>query len=265
MRRTLVTGLVAGLCLTFPGLVLAQPGAAERAGGAPPKPGQQAPQSFETKVALNYLLYLPEDYGKEQGKKFPLVLFLHGSGERGSDVKLVAKHGPPKLVAAGKDFPFILVSPQCSAGEGWDPATLKRLLDDVRSKYSVDPDRIYLTGLSMGGFGTWQMAMRYPNLFAAIVPICGGGDANRVKAIAKIPTWVFHGEDDPTVPIKRSEEMVEAMKNAGATDIHFTRYPKTGHDSWTKAYNDPKLYEWLLGHKRTEATPASSAGAGERK
>ena len=131
----------------------------------------------------------------------------------------------------------------------------------MRSKYSVDPDRIYLTGLSMGGYGTWQMVTRYPDLFAAIVPICGGGDPNRVQRIAKVPTWVFHGEDDRTVPIKRSEEMVEAMKAAGATDIQFTRYPNTGHDSWTKAYNDPKLYEWLLSHRRTPSTPAASSSS----
>lgn len=225
---------------------------AVRAADAPPapQPGQQTPEAFEAKVGLKYLLYLPKDYGKEKGKTFPLMLFLHGSGERGSDVQKVALHGPPKLAAAGKEFPFIIVSPQCPDGQWWDVQVLKSLLDDIESKYSVDKDRVYLTGLSMGGFGTWEMATRYPNLFAAIAPICGGGDPERAKRIAHLPIWVFHGEDDKAVSIKRSEEMVDALKAAGATDVQFTRYPNTGHDSWVKAYDDPKLYEWMLSHKR---------------
>ncbi len=221
------------------------------AGDAPkPKESAQSEQTFEMKAGLNYLLYLPKDYDKEKETKFPLVLFLHGSGERGSNVRDVEKHGPPKLVAQGKEFPFILISPQCPKTGWWEPVVLKGLLDDVQAKYRVDPDRIYLTGLSMGGYGTWDMTSRYPDLFAAIAPICGGGDPGRVKRMAKVPVWAFHGEDDPTVPIKRSEEMIEAVKKAGGTDVQFTRYPNTGHDSWVQAYNDPKLYEWLLSHKR---------------
>ncbi len=253
LRRLCLTGLLAGLCLLAPRPLRA-------ADAEAPKPGKQAPQSFETKVGINYLLYLPADYGKEKDKKWPLMLFLHGAGERGTDVQLVAKHGPPKLVAEGKELPFIIVSPQVAPGEGWDSPTLKKLLDDVRAKYSVDSNRLYLTGLSMGGYGTWEMATRYPDLFAAIAPICGGGDPSRARRIAKLPIWVFHGEDDKTVPIAQSERMVEALKTAGATDVQFTRYPNTGHDSWVKAYNDPKLFEWFLSHEKGGAGAAAKEG-----
>ena len=214
------------------------------------------------KVELKYLLYLPQDYDKDAGKAWPLVLFLHGSGERGTDLEAVKKHGPPKLVAEGKQFPFILVSPQCPPEQWWDPFVLKGLLDDVQAKYHVDPDRVYVTGLSMGGFGTWDLARHYPDKFAAIAPICGGGDPQFVQALAHMPAWVFHGEDDPAVPIRRSEEMVDALKKAGDPEVKFTRYPGVGHDSWVKAYNDPELYEWLLSHKR-EAAPKT--GKEERK
>jgi len=202
------------------------------------------------KQELKYLLYLPQGYDKNADRAWPLVLFLHGSGERGADLGVVKKHGPPKLVSQGKHFPFILVSPQCPADQSWDPTTLNGLLDDVQAKYHVDPDRVYLTGLSMGGFGAWDLARSYPHKFAAIAPICGGGDPQFVKNIAHIPAWVFHGEDDPVVPIRRSEEMVDALKKAGDREVKFTHYPKVGHDSWVKAYDDPELYQWLLSHKR---------------
>jgi predicted peptidase len=233
----------------------AQPGRPSTQPTAQPaaQPGGQTAQSFEMKQELKYLLYLPQDYGKEANKAWPLVLFLHGSGERGTDLEVVKKHGPPKLVAEGKQFPFILVSPQCPPNQWWDSIVLKGLVDDVQTRCHVDPDRVYVTGLSMGGFGTWDLARHYPQKFAAIAPICGGGDPQFARNLAHMPAWVFHGEDDHTVPIQRSEEMVEALKKAGDTDVKFTRYPGVGHDSWVKAYDDPQLYEWLLSHKRDPA------------
>src|SRR6185312_8308672 len=123
---------------------------------------------------LKYLIYQPADYDKQD--KWPLLLFLHGAGERGDDLELVKKHGPPKLAAEGKDFPFIVVSPQCPKDRWWEPIELVALLDDIGSKYKVDADRIYVTGLSMGGFGTWRLAFYAPDRFAAIAPICGGGE-----------------------------------------------------------------------------------------
>lgn len=212
----------------------------------------QEPMRFERDIhiALDYLLYLPPDYEKQQ--KWPLMLFLHGAGERGSNLDKVKSHGPPMLIEQGKQFPFIVVSPQCPKGRFWQPAELSALLDDLVSRYKVDQDRIYLTGLSMGGFGTWALAASSPNRFAAIVPICGGGDPATAKRLAHLPVWVFHGAKDPIVAPKRSQEMVDALKQNGG-NVNFTVYPNAGHDSWTAAYNDPKLYEWLLQQKRQPA------------
>ena len=228
---------------------------------APAAETGQHPQQLrkQIEVKLDYLLSLPEDYGKEQGKKWPMILFLHGAGERGDDVQLVTKHGPPKLLAKKTDLAvknFIVASPQCPANKWWEPTEVIALLDEVSQKYAVDPDRVYLTGLSMGGFGTWDTAVRYPQRFAAIAPICGGGDPRRVGQIRNIPVWVFHGDKDPTVPVQRSIEMVDTLRKIG-NDAKFTRYPEAGHDSWTQTYNKPDLYEWFLQHKRGEKTAAA--------
>jgi predicted peptidase len=209
---------------------------------------QAAVMEREIKVTLKYLLYLPKDY--DQKESWPLMLFLHGIGERGDDLEFLKRHGPPKLIEAGKEFPMIVVSPQCPMDNWWQPIELKALLDDVVEKYKVDRDRIYVTGLSMGGFGTWSLAAYQPHRFAAIVPICGGGEPVLTKFFAKTPAWVFHGAKDPVVPLERSEKMVEALKKNGG-DVRFTVYPEASHDCWTEAYNDPKLYEWLLAQKRS--------------
>src|SRR3954469_9138291 len=164
--------------------------------------GQQA-KVFEKQVTvkLDYLLFLPEGYSNEGDKKWPLMLFLHGAGERGSDVNKVKVHGPPKIVQNKKDFPFILVSPQCPENKWWEPEEVVALLDEIQSKYKVDPDRVYLTGLSMGGFGTWETATQHPERFAAIAPICGGGRPFMPGRLKRLPAWVFHGEKDNVVPI----------------------------------------------------------------
>jgi len=149
---------------------------AARADDSPKKPAavSQTAQVLDRdlKVRLNYLLYLPKNYDSKPA--WPLVLFLHGAGERGDDLDLVKKHGPPKLVEAGKEFPFVLVSPQCPADHWWQPQELTALLDEIVEKQKIDKDRIYVTGLSMGGFGTWSLAAYSPKRFAAIVPVCGG-------------------------------------------------------------------------------------------
>lgn len=219
---------------------------------AKPGPGKQVPQRLDrvVRVTLKYLLYLPADYEKKDA--WPLMLFLHGAGERGDNIERVKVHGPPKLIAAGKQFPFIVVSPQCPANRWWQPEDLTALLDEVVEKYKVDKDRIWVTGLSMGGFGTWSLAAATPDRFAALVPICGGGDPIWARRFQHIPIWVFHGAKDPVVPLDRSTRMVEALKQAGG-NVKFTVYPEAGHDSWTAAYNDPALYEWLLAQKRAPA------------
>ncbi len=209
--------------------------------------------SFEAeitlKVKLNYLLFLPEGY-ESSPKKWPLLVFLHGAGERGDDLERVKVHGPPKLAAAGKTFPFIILAPQCSQRGWWNADAIAKMVDAVASEYRVDKDRMYLTGLSMGGFGSWDIAEKHPKLFAAIAPICGGGDPKKTERMKEIPMWVFHGAKDKVVPLQRSEEMVEALKAAGG-NVKFTVYPDAGHDSWTETYDNPELYEWLLKHKRS--------------
>jgi len=202
-------------------------------------------------VKLNYLLYLPKDYSSKPENKFPLILFLHGAGERGDDLELVKKHGIPKIVEKQEDFPFIAVSPQCPKFSWWtsEIEALNALLDEIVEKYAVDKERIYLTGLSMGGYGTWQFAISYPVRFAAIALICGGGNPKEVCALKDIPVLVFHGAKDQVVPIKQSEEMVEALKACGG-EVKFTIYPDAGHDSWTETYDNPELYKWFLQHKR---------------
>ncbi len=196
-----------------------------------------------------YLLSLPEGYHEDSLKYWPLVLFLHGSGESGQDIEKVKAHGIPELVSKGRKFPFILVSPQSDVPGGWDAETLYKLVGYIRKLYRVDGYRIYCTGLSMGGFGTWALAMKHPDLFAAIAPVCGGGDTTDAWKIRNIPAWVFHGAKDSTVPIASSMNMVNASKRFGA-DITFTIFPTRGHNSWDSAYHNDSLYEWLLSHKK---------------
>ncbi len=213
--------------------------------------GKQTEQILQkeiiTTVQVGYLLYLPENYNTSS--KWPLLLFLHGSGERGEDIEKVKVHGPPKLIANGKSFPFIVVSPQCPEGQLWSITDLDALLNEISENYKVDPDRIYVTGLSMGGFGTWELAIKYPNRFAAIAPVCGGGNFRLVNELKNLPIWVFHGAKDNVVPLKSSQEMVDALEKAGG-NAKFTVYPEAGHDSWTETYDNPELYEWFLKQNR---------------
>jgi predicted peptidase len=222
----------------------------------------QTPKSFHKTVtrtvSANYLLFLPKGYDAQGSKRWPLILFLHGAGERGSELGKVAVHGPPKIVKEKADFPFILVSPQCPDGEIWSNDVLLGLLDEVVASQAVDTNRLYLTGLSMGGYGTWSLGVQCPDRFAAIAPICGGGEpvrvllvgAARAQALKSLGIWAFHGGKDPVVPLAESERMVSALKKAGCTDVKLTVYPEASHDSWTETYNNPELYEWFLKHSR---------------
>ncbi len=210
-------------------------------------------------ASVRYLLFLPKGYDATSAKRWPLILFLHGAGERGTDVWKVATHGPPKNVAQNPDFPFVVVSPQCPEGERWSDEILLGLLDDVTRDLQVDTDRVYLTGLSMGGYGSWSLGLSHPERFAAIVPICGGGELITVllaggekgRALKSLGVWAFHGGKDPVVPLEESQRMVDILKKVGAQDVKLTVYPEAGHDSWTEAYKNPELYEWLLSHHRT--------------
>ncbi len=223
-------------------------------------PGKQVESSFAQVVvrtnSFRFLLSLPAEYGQDPTKRWPLVLFLHGAGERGTDLKKVAVHGPPKLVAQGRQFPFILVSPQCPEGQVWDIEALMGLVDTLQDQLPVDVRRTYVTGPSMGGYGSWGLAARYPDRFAAVAPVCGGGERIRTllpsqpEALKTLGVWAFHGGKDNVVAVSESERMVEAFRRAGVTDVQLTVYPEAGHDSWTEAYNTPALFDWLLKHHR---------------
>jgi predicted peptidase len=216
--------------------------------------------SFETKITrtirLPYLLHLPPGYGKNRRRKWPLILFLHGAGQRGYEVEEIKKHGIPKIVEQQADFPFITVSPQCPPEVWWVTKleALNTLLDEVIAAYAVDTNRLYLTGLSMGGYGAWHLAAQYPERFAAIAPICGGGMEllgfpQKVCTLKKVPVWAFHGAQDTVVRPEESVKMVEALKACGG-NVRLTIYPEAEHDSWTQTYDNPQLYRWFLRQSR---------------
>lgn len=198
---------------------------------------------------MNYLLYLPEGYQSDTTKSWPMMVFLHGVGECGDDVERVKLLGPPRKIDDGHKYPFIVVSPQ-SPERGWRPDFVQRLVLDLQKKYRVDKERTYLTGLSMGGFGTWRTAQAYPELFAAIVPICGGGDTYNVWSLENTPIWCFHGAKDDNVSITYSQMMIDSLKQYDNPNVKFTIYPEAGHDSWTETYNNEAVYSWMLSHKR---------------
>jgi predicted peptidase len=226
---------------------------ANLATGTPTALGEDQPQksvrvTVQVPLELNYLLYVPTDYEKQES--WPLLIFLHGGGERGDDLELVKFHGPPKLIAAGKEFPFIVASPQCRKGRWWQPTELVALIDELSGKFKIDQDRVYVTGLSMGGIGSWELAGHAPDRIAAIAPICGGGETHWTRSMGKMPVWAFHGAKDKSVPIERMQTMIDALKKNGS-EPKFTIYPEAEHDSWTETYNNPALYEWLLSQRRT--------------
>ena len=218
---------------------------------------------------LNYRLMLPAGYDFNGETKYPLVLFLHGAGERGDD-------NTKQLVHAANDFaseanrakyPCIVVFPQCPDGKRWVEVdwtldshkrlpeesvtvTLTReLIASLQKNLRVDEKRIYATGLSMGGFGVWDMIARTPDLFAAAVPVCAGADEATAERLTKLPIWTFHGDKDTVVKVERSRRMIAAIEKAGGKP-KYTEYPGVGHNSWTQAYADPKLMEWLFAQKR---------------
>lgn len=202
------------------------------------------------RLTLDYLLHLPPAY--PQRKSHPLILFLHGSGERGSDVNVIRQHGIPKIVEQQPEFPFIALSPQCPCDSTWfmQRDALLMLLDFVMTKHAVDVKRVYLTGLSMGGYGAWYLGSEHPEHFAAVVPICGGYDdmlgyPERVAGLRHTPVWAFHGAKDRQVPLSETTTLVRALRKAGG-NVKLTVYRDAGHDAWTRTYADPRLYRWLL-------------------
>lgn len=216
----------------------------------PAMAASRAKQLVATVTArTRYLAFLPKAYSAK-GPGVPLMLFLHGSGERGTDLEKVKAWGPPAIAEKDPDFPFLVIAPQLGDGEAWHALALKGLLDLVLSKYNVDRKRVYLTGLSLGGYGAWDLAMRYPQYFAAVAPICGGGIARAVGSMRTIPTWVFHGKKDDAVPEVESARMVEALKAAGG-NVKYTVLPQGGHvDAWVHAYDKAGLFDWFLEQRK---------------
>ncbi|MGJ8696612.1 MAG: prolyl oligopeptidase family serine peptidase [Verrucomicrobiaceae bacterium] len=221
------------------------------------QPGSQIETALQIDdtTSIPYLQYLPKDFSPDdKDKKWPLILFLHGRGESNGPLSVVKKWGPPRIVETGKDLPYIIISPQCPKESWWSnddqQALLDKLLAHVRKQFPIDDSRIYLTGLSMGGFGSWELAARHPDTFAAVVPICGGGDPKKAPKLVNTPIWVWHGDADTAVPIAKSIEMVDAVKKAGGKKITFTTLEGVGHDSWSTAYADPRLWQWLTEQTR---------------
>ena len=196
-----------------------------------------------------YLLYVPEQL-PESGK-YPLLLYLHGSGKRGGDVNTLEDSGPRPFLMKNKEFPFVLVSPLCADGDSWHPLYLHRLIDSIEAKLPIDKDRIYITGLSLGGNGTWHLAHSAPDRFAAIAPLCGRAhfETEEVANLKELPVWVFHGQKDDLVPYQESERLVNKLKELG-DDVQFTLYPELGHDIWTVTYENPELYKWFLSKNK---------------
>ncbi|MBT8219980.1 MAG: dienelactone hydrolase family protein [Bacteroidia bacterium] len=194
-----------------------------------------------------YISYEPQGYDGTQD--ISLMIFLHGAGERGEDLSKVSVHGPPKLVAEGKDFPCLILSPQCPENVWWQIPRLEATLDEFLSSHTIDKKRIYLTGLSMGGYGTWEWARQFPDKFAAIAPICGGLESGNVEPLKDIPIWAFHGAKDEVVPLEESTKVIEAIKELGGQP-QYTIYPEANHDSWTATYADSTFYNWFFFQHR---------------
>jgi predicted peptidase len=198
-----------------------------------------------------YVVYVPANY--EESKPWPAIIFLNGAGECGRDgLKAVAVGLGPAVMLDPDHWPFLVLIPQKpDVDSTWaaHDALVMAMLDATKREYKVDTTRLYLTGLSQGGFGTWAIAIKHPDLFAAIAPICGGGNAADAAALKDVPVWAFHGDADTVVPHALSEEMVEAVKKAGG-DATLTLFPGVGHNSWDRAYRESQLYDWLLKHKR---------------
>lgn len=195
----------------------------------------------------DYLLYVPEAEPTPEG--YPLMLFLHGSGERGDDLSRVKAHGPPSFLDDTTSFPFVVISPQCPPDQWWDTRALLNILDEVEAELPIDKNRVYVTGLSMGGLGTWALLKEAPDRFAAAAPVCGGGNPLAVCRFRDVPVWAFHGAKDDVVLPEESERMVNGLKEIGA-NVKFTLYPDANHNSWTVTYDNPELYSWLLSHSK---------------
>lgn len=228
-------------------------------------------------ATLQYRLLTPKNYDKT--RKYPLVLFLHGAGERGSDNALQLKHGASVFLKpeVREKYECFVVAPQCPSEQKWTDIDWKNggavpseasgptrltlaALDGLTKEFGVDPERLYVTGLSMGGYGTWDHICRSPERWAGAVPICGGGDKKSAARAKGVAVWAFHGDADDAVPVERTREMIEALRAAGAHPL-YSEYPGIRHDSWTQAYQEPELLPWLFAQRRGRVVPFADVAA----
>lgn len=220
--------------------------------------GEPRPVDSDKKETVRFWLFLPADYDPQSDKQWPLLLFLHGAGERGDSddaLQKVKVHGPPKKLDQpefAQKFPFITVSPQCRPDHCWSPGQLMELLDVMEKNYRIDLKRVFVTGLSMGGFGTWMCLNEAPNRFAAAIPVCGGAKTDWADRVATVPTWIFHGTSDSLVPAKLSSEIHQAVRDKGVRNSILTLYEGVDHNSWTRTYDNQLIYDWLLSKKRNQ-------------
>lgn len=224
---------------------------------------------------LKYRLLKPENYNPDE--KYPLVIFLHGAGERGDDNVAQLKHAMAEFCKPERrrDYPCYVLAPQCPKGQKWADVDWSKdqlsvtenasdslslvfeLVDRMIADAAINKNRVYITGLSMGGYGTWDALYRRPGFFAAAIPICGGGDPATAKDFKDIALWCFHGDQDKSVDVQRSRDMISALKAAGGSP-KYTEYPGVGHNSWEAAYADDETYEWLFAHRRKLLSPLDS-------
>jgi dienelactone hydrolase len=270
-RASVVVAPAAAAVVVAAGVAGAASGGSTSRGSDPPPsllPGQH-PYSSTIRVGgdgrtevvrVGYLLYAPAAYGQEPGRRWPLIVFLHGGGERGDDPLLLTAQPLPQTLARAANFPAIVFSPQLPLRfTFWSQMIepVDALLRRLEARYRVDPRRVYLTGLSTGGFGTWEYALRHPQRFAALVPVAGGylqGSSavpRRICALRTTPIWAFHGADDTVVYPYQTEVLVRALRRCGSRVVRFTLYPGVDHSgSWHRAYRDPALWKWLFAQRR---------------
>ncbi|NGZ74557.1 GNAT family N-acetyltransferase [Saccharibacillus alkalitolerans] len=215
-------------------------------------------------VRMDYQLYLPSGYEKGVSPKAPLIVYLHGAGGSGAEPELVRREGLPARAESGASLPFVIAAPQCPIGVFWNTQEdeVLAILDEVEERWNIDPERVYLTGYSMGAYGVWHLAVHHPKRFAAIAPVSGGGDPAYAKELRTMPAWIFHGTDDEIIHASESEKIAEAMREAGA-EVELTLYPGSGHDCWKKVYSNEALYRWFLEHTASGRHARKREEAGE--